>query len=192
MSYSSNNSPLRLEALNLSDADNLFLFINSNRQYLKRYFPVTIEENKSTKDSKAYVINKIKRRKDKKEYVFTLKLSEENRINGLVIIKELKWDLGRAELAYCIDNEFRNLGWTTIAVQKILYFTFETLGLSVIEILSHKTNNPSIRVAEKCGFKWVRTLKESFKPPGEEYLDMELYEKTNEGKILPVYRTTTG
>ena len=34
----------------------------------------------------------------------------------------------------------------------------------------------SIRVAEKTGFIWKKTLQQEYTPPGESTLDMELYE----------------
>jgi len=185
-------SCLNLKAVKLSDVGGLYFFIQKNRIWLGRFFPVTVANNKSINDSKSYILKKIQRRKEKKEYVFTLKFNNDENIKGLIIIKKLRWDLGRAELAYCIDSELANNGWTTKAVSKILYFAIEVLGLSVIEILSHKTNKASIRVAEKSGFRWIRTMKDSFRASEDEYLDVELYEKTDEGKILPLYRATTG
>ena len=57
-------------------------------------------------------------------------------------------------------------------------YAFENLELKTLQIIAHKTNISSVRVAEKSNFTWVKTLSKSFTPPGKEALDMELYERT--------------
>ena len=59
-------------------------------------------------------------------------------------------------------------------------FAFEELGLKTIQIIAHKTNIGSCKVAEKNGFVWKTTLLNEFTPTNEAALDMELYELYNE------------
>lgn len=58
-------------------------------------------------------------------------------------------------------------------------FAFDELGLKTLQIISHKTNLRSIKVAENNGFVWQRTLLNEFTPTNESPLDMELYELYN-------------
>ena len=58
-------------------------------------------------------------------------------------------------------------------------FAFVELGLETLQIISHKTNLGSIKVAENNGFVWQRTLLNEFTPSNESPLDMELYELYN-------------
>ena len=44
----------------------------------------------------------------------------------------------------------------------------------------HVQNKASVRVAEKCGYEWKKTLLKAHTPPKEEPLDMELYERSYE------------
>lgn len=55
-------------------------------------------------------------------------------------------------------------------------YAFKSLGLKTLRIVTHKSNIPSVRVAEKCVYKWIKTLKNEFTPVGEQPIDMELYE----------------
>ena len=50
------------------------------------------------------------------------------------------------------------------------------MGLKTIQIISHKTNFGSVKVAENNGFIWKKTLQNEFTPTNETPLDMELYE----------------
>lgn len=54
------------------------------------------------------------------------------------------------------------------------------MGIETLQIIAHKTNVASVKVAEKNNFKWVKTLKEEYTPQGEKPLNMELFELYNE------------
>ena len=65
-------------------------------------------------------------------------------------------------------------------VKAISNYAFNELNLKTLQIIAHKTNLASIKVAENNGFVWQRTLVDEFTPTYELSLDMELYEYTNE------------
>jgi RimJ/RimL family protein N-acetyltransferase len=60
--------------------------------------------------------------------------------------------LGRGEIGYWTGARARGRGVTTRAVMLVRDWAFDALGLSTIEILSHRDNGPSQRVAERAGF----------------------------------------
>ena len=64
------------------------------------------------------------------------------------------------------------------AIDKLSTYAFETLGLERLQIIAHKDNIPSVKVALNNNFEWQKTLKNEFTPTGEQPLDMELYAKT--------------
>lgn len=178
---------LRLEHLERKDAKHLYHFINSNRSWLQKFFPITLNENKSEEDSLAYIKQKALLKIEKKEYIFTIKTQRESTILGLVILKELNWNKRRAEVAYCVQQNIRNLGWATLAVNQIVKYAFDSLQLLILESHIHKSNLASIRVAEKCGFEWTKTLSKSHSTSAGICLDMELYEAKNEREVLPLH-----
>ena len=93
-----------------------------------------------------------------------------------MILKEIDWNKKTGELAYCIGQEFENKGLMTIAVSQFSKFALEDLRLKTLQIMVHVTNKGSIRVAEKCGYLWKKTLNKAYTPPDEIALNMELYE----------------
>ncbi|NNE03956.1 MAG: GNAT family N-acetyltransferase, partial [Eudoraea sp.] len=105
-----------------------------------------------------------------------LKTIPANKLMGLLILKEINWETKQGELAYCVDESFEGKGLITHAVHYISNYAFQKLQLRTLQLIVHKSNFGSIRVAEKCNYIWQRTLKEAFTPPYEEALDMELYE----------------
>ena len=113
-------------------------------------------------------------------FTFAIREVDTQDIAGLIIIKKIDW-LGRiGELAYCIGSDFEGKGLVTKAVKVISSFAFNELNLKTLQIIAHKTNFGSVKVAQNCDFIWKRTLLNEFTPNGESPLDMELYEHRNE------------
>jgi ribosomal-protein-alanine N-acetyltransferase len=57
-----------------------------------------------------------------------------------------------AHIGYWIDRNYANQGHMTAAVNMVTDFAFSELELHRIEINIRPENEPSIRVAEKCGY----------------------------------------
>jgi ribosomal-protein-alanine N-acetyltransferase len=165
-----------IEPIAEKDAWKLFDFIISNAERLKRYFPKTLEQNLTPDLSWVFVAKKVKEFNAKEEFLFKLKEKRNRTIIGLVYIKELDWDKKQAELAYCIAYQFEGMGIITNSVKVLSDYAFDTLGLKTLQIIVHKTNTGSTKVAEKCGYTCQHTLLKEHTPPGEKALDMELYE----------------
>ena len=166
-----------IEPIAEKDAWKLCDFIISNTERLKRYFPETLEQNLTPDLSRIFVVKKVKELNAKEEFLFKLKEKKNRTIIGLVYIKELDWNKKKAELAYCIAYQFEGMGIITNSVEILSDYAFDTLGLKTLQIIVHKTNPGSIKVAEKCGYTWQQTLLKEHTPPGENSLDMELYER---------------
>ncbi|MFC0603344.1 GNAT family N-acetyltransferase [Winogradskyella pulchriflava] len=148
----------------------------ANADRLKRYFPKTLEQNLNPTLSQFFVDQKVKQFENKEEFLFTLKHSETRELVGLIYIKELDWDKKQGEFAYCIGYTFEGKGLTSRAINALSKYAFNELKLETLQIIVHKDNLPSVKVAFNSNFEWIKTLKNDYTPIGEEPLDMELYE----------------
>lgn len=148
----------------------------ANADRFKRYFPKTLEQNLNPTLSQLFVDTKVKQFLSKEEFLFTLKQSETRELVGLIYIKELDWDKKQGEFAYCIGYTFEGQGLTSKTISALSKYALDELGLETIQIIVHKDNLPSVKVAINNNFEWQRTLFNEFTPPGEQPLDMELYE----------------
>ncbi|TRX00352.1 GNAT family N-acetyltransferase [Flavobacterium gawalongense] len=160
------------------DAVSLNELMVSNTERFKRFFPKTLSNNLTIEASESYISNKSKEIQSNSEFTFAIKDNETQNIAGLIIIKKLNWETKQGEFAYCIGSKYEGKGLTTFAVKEISNYAFNNLKLKTLQIISHKTNFGSIKVAENCGFIWKRTLSNEFTPTNELPLDMELYELT--------------
>lgn len=95
--------------------------------------------------------------------LFTLKLKETNQIIGRCGLHNWNKDHYRAEIGYHIeDEENKQCGFMSEAVEAILYFGFNELKLHRIEALVAKNNIPSLRILQKFGFEQEGVLKEHY------------------------------
>lgn len=167
---------INIEPIQPEDAWNICNFAVANDFRMKRYFPLTLEQNLTPDLSKRFATLKSKEFANNEEYLFTVKTKDGKSIIALVYIKELDWNKKQGEFAYCIDYNWEGKGITTQVVHVLSNLAFQQLGLEVLQIIVHKDNTGSVKVAEKCHFVWQETLKNEYTPPGELPLDMELYE----------------
>ncbi len=169
-----------INLLNITDAKQLHQFIIDNSERLKRYFPVTLSSNNTLEKSIEYITIKNKEIVDRTNFTYAIRDKNNQQIAGLIILKKIDWDKKQGEFAYCIGSQFERQGLTSFAVKEMTKFAFDELGLKTLQIMAHKTNFGSIKVAENNGFVWQRTSVNEFTPVNEAPLEMELYELYNE------------
>ncbi len=167
---------LRIEPFKLEDAASLSSLMVRNKKRFQSFFPGTLAQNLSKKASEAYITTKEEEINTKFEYTYGIKDKETDALAGLIILKRIDWDKKQGELAYCIDSLYEGRGWITLVVQEISTYCFAVLKLQTLQIIVHETNVGSQRVAEKCGYSWIRTLENEFTPTNGIPMDMELYE----------------
>lgn len=170
------SSAFHIDFLKQEEAKSLSEMMFYNQDNFKRYFPITLSKNKSLEDSLNFIEEKNKQNLERSEFTFAIKNKLTSEIAGLIIIKEINWETKQGELAYCISTEFENKGWMSKAIALTSKYGFEVLGFEKFQIIAHKLNVGSCKVAENCKFKWIKTLLNEYTPPNENPLDMELYE----------------
>lgn len=158
------------------DAWQLCNFIVANEDRLQRYFPKTLAQNLNPNLSSSFATKKVAQKEAKEEFLFLLKEKENHTIIGMIYVKELDWTKKQAELAYCIGYQYENKGFTSQSVAAASQWALEQLQLKTLQIIVHKTNLGSVAVAKKCGYQWQKVLPNAHTPPGENALDMDLYE----------------
>jgi RimJ/RimL family protein N-acetyltransferase len=82
-----------------------------------------------------------------------LAVDAQDRLLGSFSLMELDHEPGYGEIGYWVSAEARGRGVATRAVRLLADWARAELGLTKIDILPHKDNAPSRRVAEKAGFR---------------------------------------
>lgn len=165
-----------IEKISENCATSVHRLMISNAERFKRYFPKTLELNLTVELSQLFVAKKNLEFINNEEFLFTIKENKTKNVVGLVYIKELDWVKKQGELAYCLDVKCESKGLMSKTVKELSTYAFENLGLKALQIIVHKGNVGSVKVAKNAGFSWQRTLLKEYTPPNESPLDMELYE----------------
>jgi RimJ/RimL family protein N-acetyltransferase len=76
----------------------------------------------------------------------------DGRLLGSFGLMEIDAETGYGEIGYWVSAEARGRGVATRATRLLAAWARDGLGLTRLEILPHKDNGPSRRVAEKAGF----------------------------------------
>lgn len=178
MIYSSD--PISISLLQPQDALQLNKLLVSNTDRFIKYLPKTLGENRTLESTQNYIAKKIKAAKKNKAFVFVLNDRNSRDIIGMIILKNLDWEINKGEFAYCIGKRYKGKGLMTTAIKATSEYAFENMGLEILQIIAHKTNFPSVNVALQSGFKWKETLKDEFMSYDGTPLDMELFELKHE------------
>ena len=78
--------------------------------------------------------------------------AEDDRLLGSFSLMEIDREIGYGEIGYWVAAEARGGGVATRAVRLLADWARDELGLTRIDVLPHKDNLASRRVAEKAGF----------------------------------------
>ncbi len=79
-----------------------------------------------------------------------------------------------AEIEYCIGNSFQRRGFATEATEAVMRYGFEKINLHKVQICHKRTNIPSQKVIERCGFVYEGALRDFFYIDGQ-YVDRLYY-----------------
>lgn len=170
----------RLLLKGLSPEDMKYIFDNLTKSEIMKLLGHRSEED--------YVKEEHKHKNGYSSYnrsfkLFLLTLKESGQIIGRCGLHNWNLEHNRAEIGYVMeDDDFKQKGLMSEAVQAIIDFGFNELKLNRIESLVGMGNIPSLRLMEKNNFKKEGILREHFWV-GDKYVDSILY-----SKLLNEYR----
>ena len=93
-----------------SDANQYFALIESNRDRLATFLPVTCKENESPQLTKEYLQRKQAEADARTVFTMVIVHRATNRFSGFMVIKKIDWHAGDCELGYFIDRECEGQG----------------------------------------------------------------------------------
>jgi ribosomal-protein-serine acetyltransferase len=144
---------LCLRQLQLEEAEHVFSLVDANREYLRKWLP-WVDKTQSPQDSKKFITEMIRHRRDGSEYGYAIVL--DGSPVGHMSIMYLDGE-EEPEIGYWISRDASGKGRTTEATDTLTKFGFGTLGLSKIVIKADQQNIAGNRVAEKLGYTIERT-----------------------------------
>ncbi|WP_057491322.1 GNAT family N-acetyltransferase [Streptococcus orisasini] len=108
--------------------------------------------------------------------VWALEHKENHKMIGAIRFDKLDLTAQTAEIGYFLHKDYWGQGLTTEALKNLVFLAFQEFDLKLLQIIVHKENAASARVAEKAGFNLVRQFKGSdrYSHKIRDYLKYEL------------------
>jgi ribosomal-protein-serine acetyltransferase len=160
-----------LRALEEADEDELHALIERNRPQLARWLRWAREQ--TPEQTLGYIQRA--RANESEGSGLRRAIIAEQRIVGVVDFRQIDWGNRCAEIGYWLDEAHHGRGIMTSAVAALVDHAFDGLQLNRLEIRTDVENAPSRAVAERLGFRFEGTLRQSYRVTDERYSDDAVY-----------------
>lgn len=90
---------------------------------------------------------------------FAIEDADDGTFLGLALAPHLDLEERTAELGYVLSSEARGRGVASEALQQLTAWAFEEQDLIRLQLLISVSNEPSKRVAERCGYRFEGVLR---------------------------------
>ncbi|MCF6133127.1 GNAT family N-acetyltransferase [Flavobacterium wongokense] len=170
----------RIRPLELSDLQNYFSLVENNRKRLEDFFTGTVSRTKTFEDTAVFLNEIIQKREDKLYYPFVIVNVENNELAGFIDVKNIDWNIPKAELGSYTDEKYAGRGITSKAFSLFVKYCFEHFGFTKLFLRTHESNFAAQKLAEKAGFQIEGRIRKDYKTTKGEVVDLIYYGKIKE------------
>lgn len=89
---------MTIKKIEITDTENFFNLIETNRSHLLTYFPITLTLITDLLSTNKFIEDKIKKSIKKEAYYFVVEM--DSKLIGAVNIKEIDWTIPKCEIDY--------------------------------------------------------------------------------------------
>ena len=159
----------------LTDLENYFQMIERNRPRLEDFFAGTVSKTKTYGDTEVFLADMMRRIKAKTYLPFIIIDSISQTIIGYVDVKNIDWNLPKAELGCYIDESCAGKGISKKALLLVIRHLFDDHGFNKLFLRTHQENQAARALAEACGFEREGLLRRDYKTTKGEIVDLIYY-----------------
>lgn len=174
------NKDTELRQLSLSDIEDIFHALDSQREYLGVWLPF-VEQTRSVNDTRVFVETIVHAPCPEESYTFTIQYK--GRFAGLIGFNYTDRANRRTEIGYWLREEFQGKGIMTRAVKALCVLAFEELDINRVQIRCAVGNQRSKNVPLRLGFTYEGTERDGEQLAGGRFADTAVY-----SKLLEDYR----
>ncbi len=140
---------LKLRQLLESDVEEIFSLRSDPKinQYLNRQPSITLE------DSLNFIRKTNENIKNSPLKYWAIELKDSKNIIGTICLFDFSDELKKCEIGYELLSNYQGKGIMYEATRAIIEYTFNTLGLKIIDACTHKNNHNSTKLLQKFNFE---------------------------------------
>jgi ribosomal-protein-serine acetyltransferase len=165
------DSQIVLKEIELSDAEDIFKIIDSDRENLRIWLSF-VDSTKEIEDTKDFIRSILFLPGDIRDFVAVIIYNEQK--IGLIGFKLTDFVNKKTEIGYWISKEFENKGIVTKSVVKMINYAFNNLELNRIQIKCGIGNEKSSKIPKKLNFKF-EGIERSAELLNGKFIDAEVY-----------------
>ncbi len=166
-----------IKVLNSDDASDLLEYYTRNKDFLSKFEPHRDEEFYTVEVQKQSLIENYKEFIKSEGAHFGI-YKEEKMIGRIRIYNIVHGVFKSAFIGYSMDEQYQGNGYMKEAVNLVVTYAYEELGLHRIEATTLVDNEKSQRVLKACGFNELGTCKEYLHINGK-WRDHVIFYKNN-------------
>ncbi|QBZ97633.1 GNAT family N-acetyltransferase [Flavobacterium sangjuense] len=164
----------------ISDLENYFSLIENNRKRLEDFFTGTVSRTRTFEDTETFLREIIQKRYAKLYYAFVIENDENKELVGFIDIKNIDWNIPKAELGFYTDEQYSGKGISSKAFSLFVDYCFDHFGFSKLFLRTHESNIAAQKLAQKAGFQIEGKIRKDYKTTKGEVVDLIYYGKIRE------------
>ncbi|PIP76831.1 MAG: hypothetical protein COW85_12100 [Ignavibacteria bacterium CG22_combo_CG10-13_8_21_14_all_37_15] len=141
--------PYKIRSLALIDSEKIYEYLQ-DFEIVK--FLATVPSPYLLENALSFILFANAKEKEKTEFHYAVANVDDDKMLGLIGVKEINFQTGTCEIGYWLGRENHNKGIITQAINKISSYCFDELDLCLIKAGVFESNRASIKALEKAGF----------------------------------------
>jgi RimJ/RimL family protein N-acetyltransferase len=168
-----------IRTINKEDTLSYFQLIENNRRRLEDFVAGIVSKTNSLADTEIFIDEIIEKNKDSTYFPYIIIDTSNQQLVGYIDVKNIDWNIQKAEVGYFIDEKYAGMGVTRNALNLVINYFFNELKFVKLLLRISPHNEPSRRLAEKCGFIVEGTIRKDYKTTKGEIIDLIYYGRIN-------------
>ena len=164
-----------IRLLTLNDLDDYYEMVTANRHRLASFFAGTVLKTSTKEDTKIFLQEMELKVKEKIYFPYIIIDENNGAIAGFLDIKNIDWNIPKAELGCYIEEQYAGKGLGVTAFNHFCNFCFEEYGFEKLFLRTHESNTAARRGAESCGFEVEGVIRKDYKTTTGELVDLIYY-----------------
>ncbi|WP_296317820.1 GNAT family N-acetyltransferase [Winogradskyella sp. UBA3174] len=165
----------RIAILGIEEGEAFFNLIDTNRARLEDFFAGTVSKTRTLADTLEYCVEIQNTIKSKTYFPYMITDVNTGEFVGLVDVKNIDWNVPKAELGSFIDSRYESKGIVSKATKLVVGHIVEKHKFIKLLCRANSRNKSSIAVILKNGFELEGTIRKDYRTTKGEIVDLNYY-----------------
>jgi RimJ/RimL family protein N-acetyltransferase len=166
---------LRLRPWQSADAAPLHDLLITNHARLRLNFPETLAATRTLEATAAFIRERQREWQQRQAYQFGLWHASTGQLLGLVSLRNMAWEIPKAELAYLLSADAEGHGYMQEALGAVVQWVFLELGLGRMYCQLRPENMRSAQLIQRMQFRHEGCFRQDYRGADGQLYDLDQY-----------------